>query len=266
MPLLPLREMSMTAMSGWSVPTKSKARGPSSASPHTVMSASASMSRRSPARRMGWSSTSRTLILGLRLTAGVGLASAAWALASRWCFSVFIVCRIESAAHDGAAGFTQGDVQRAADLLGAVGHDSQAQTVALNALRGQSHAVVHNAQRQLVARALQAHDDAAGPAVLDGVVHRFLRQPEQVRGDVIVRDGHTVLALDRAGDIVELFDCSGQIGERWSEAIGLDFHRKKPAGQVARLSQRLDDQLADLGCFDRFRVILGRSEEHTSEL
>src|ERR1043166_2833630 len=164
MPLLPLREMSMTAISGVSVPTNSKAVGPSSASPQMTMSASWLMSLPSPARRMGWSSTNKTFVLGLRLTAGAGvLASAGSAsLDLSGLGSVFIDIRIKGATHYGASMLARLDFERAADFLGAVSHDAQTKPGAPRALRRKADPVINDAEQGLLPGGTQEDAHAVG--------------------------------------------------------------------------------------------------------
>ena len=87
-------------------------------------------------------------------------------------------------------------MERAADGPGAVIHDVKAQPRGFLPLgRGETRAVILDAQLDLVGLGAEPNAHDARPAVFDGVVHGFLGNAVQVRGHGGVLDCDRPLAV-----------------------------------------------------------------------
>src|ERR1051325_9124372 len=163
----------------------------------------------------------------------------------------------ENAGDRRAALFMGVDVERGADLVGAVLHDAQAEATAALVFGRQSDAVVANQERDPLTGPGQTDGHGFGLAVFHRIVDALLYDAEQVRGKGGILDDQIVVAFQPARDGEELFDVADQFAQRGGEALRLQFRREQAARQVARLRQSLDDQAADLAGVVRLGQRLG---------
>src|SRR6185369_15282300 len=91
------------------------------------------------------------------------------------------------------------DSERSPDAFRTFVHADQAETFSC---RGgtdvESVAVIDDLQRDRIVVTLQLNSDVAGAAVLDRILHRFLRNPEQAERDIVGQGRSDVLG--RHGD------------------------------------------------------------------
>ena len=78
------------------------------------------------------------------------------------------------------------NIECAANFLGAIRHDAQAEARAPGSFRREPDAIVGYAQHRPVARSAQQDADAVSLAMFHSVVDGFLRQTEEMCGGVSV--------------------------------------------------------------------------------
>src|SRR5687768_14848296 len=165
-PLIAPSCRSISVTSGWYLRCRATASSPEAASATTSMSDWRLMMREMPSRTIRWSSTQSTRIL--RPDVGMFLDPGG----------------LRHDRDDLGPGRRRGrDVQRAADLFGALSHRDQSVMAVRRALHAgiiETAAVVRDGQRDVVGPVVEADADARGGGVADGVGNRFLSDPQEL--------------------------------------------------------------------------------------
>ncbi len=122
---------------------------------------------------------------------------------------------------------------------------------------GQAYPIIADEQLRSMRVPPQTDDHFCGPAMLDRVVERFLSQPKKMVGHCLVANHQINLSFDTARDAEEFFQRSGQLCERFDQAVRLQFDREKSARQIPRLRQSLKDEMPNFCRIGRFRQAPG---------
>jgi len=118
-------------------------------------------------------------------------------------------------------------------------------------LRGNSDAVVPDAQEAFAIPKTQADVDPSAPSVGKSVIHGFLGDAIKVCLDLGAKAEKRTITLESAGDRVQGLHIRGEGLERRRNTDLLQAHRVETPGQVACLTDGLVQQSGDLGSLDR---------------
>src|SRR5262245_39975821 len=233
-PSRPGKEISRTTISGSRRANASGTTDGSSASPHTTRSGSWLISIASPCRTMGWSSITNTRCF-----------------CCTWVTLRTSGAKREPAGNDGATVKTPSKLERSTDHVRAIIHDVQSQSGVGARHIGHACTIVLDLQSGDPLEPAQRHDQLGSVAMLDRIVHCFLRNVIEMGGDVDVSDQDGLGALEATADAEQVLDLAGPPLERRHEPVGVGHNRQEAARQLPGLVDRLvheADDLLDFGC------------------
>jgi hypothetical protein len=111
---------------------------------------------------------------------------------------------------------------------------------------GQANAIVPDAQHAGAVGTVEGNIDPIGAAVGERVVHGFLCNPHQVRPGFSAKPGTIAFRGERTRDAVGNANIPRQGLEPDGETRAIQVGRAKATGKIARLADRLVQQLRDL--------------------